>query len=214
MGHPLVRLAERIDWEFLDGRFGSVCQPGPGQPGLPTRLVAGLFILKLPQAALRPLLADAVAAALGRGAARGAHPGEPIGGAQDRRDRDQGSRAGRCRHDGAAEGDRASDRCAADAPGDRQTRRSRQAQRCPLTSELSAAGQARRDHGWPRHPRPSIQARPAPAQIPAHPSRPRHSRHPPTAVRFMLRPIGECVGWGRGVAGRGVREAHEETVDA
>ena len=29
MGHPLVRLAERIDWEFLDGRFGSVCQPGP-----------------------------------------------------------------------------------------------------------------------------------------------------------------------------------------
>jgi IS5 family transposase len=46
MGHPVVRLAERIDWEFLNGRFGSVCQPGPGQPGLPTRLVAGLFILK------------------------------------------------------------------------------------------------------------------------------------------------------------------------
>jgi len=46
LGHPLVRLAEKIDWKFLDGRFGSVCQPGPGQPGLPTRLVAGLFILK------------------------------------------------------------------------------------------------------------------------------------------------------------------------
>jgi len=46
MGHPLVRLAEKIDWRFLDGRFGSVCQPGPGQPGLPTRLIAGLFILK------------------------------------------------------------------------------------------------------------------------------------------------------------------------
>ncbi len=46
MGHPLVRLASEIDWTFLDGRFGSVCQPGPGQPGLPTRLVAGLFILK------------------------------------------------------------------------------------------------------------------------------------------------------------------------
>jgi transposase, IS5 family len=46
MGHPLVRLAGQIDWGFLDGRFGSVCQPGPGQPGLPTRLVAGLFILK------------------------------------------------------------------------------------------------------------------------------------------------------------------------
>jgi len=46
MGHPLVRLASGIDWEFLDGRFRTVCQPGPGQPGLPTRLVAGLFILK------------------------------------------------------------------------------------------------------------------------------------------------------------------------
>lgn len=46
MGHPLVRLAQQIDWGFLDGRFGSVCEPGPGQPGLPTRLVAGLFILK------------------------------------------------------------------------------------------------------------------------------------------------------------------------
>ena len=46
MGHPLVRLAGRIDWGFLDGRFGSVCEPGPGQPGLPTRLVAGLFILR------------------------------------------------------------------------------------------------------------------------------------------------------------------------
>ena len=46
MRHPLVRLASEIDWKFLDGRFGSVCVPGPGQPGLPTRLVAGLFILK------------------------------------------------------------------------------------------------------------------------------------------------------------------------
>lgn len=46
VGHPLVRLAEKIDWEFLDSCFGSVCAPGPGQPGLPTRLVAGLFILK------------------------------------------------------------------------------------------------------------------------------------------------------------------------
>jgi hypothetical protein len=46
LGHPLVRLAGEIDWEFLDRRFASVCAPGPGQPGLPTRLVAGLFILK------------------------------------------------------------------------------------------------------------------------------------------------------------------------
>jgi len=46
LGHPLVRLAREIDWGFLDRRFASVCAPGPGQPGLPTRLVAGLLILK------------------------------------------------------------------------------------------------------------------------------------------------------------------------
>jgi transposase, IS5 family len=46
LGHPLVRLAREIDWGFLDGRFAAVCAAGPGQPGLPTRLVAGLLILK------------------------------------------------------------------------------------------------------------------------------------------------------------------------
>jgi transposase, IS5 family len=30
LGHPLVRLAREIDWQFLDGRFASVCTPGPG----------------------------------------------------------------------------------------------------------------------------------------------------------------------------------------
>jgi IS5 family transposase len=46
LGHPLVRLAGEIDWSFLDGRFALVRRPGPGQPPLSTRLVAGLFILK------------------------------------------------------------------------------------------------------------------------------------------------------------------------
>jgi len=46
LGHPLVRLARAIDWQFLDKRFAGVCTAGAGQPGLPTRLVAGLFILK------------------------------------------------------------------------------------------------------------------------------------------------------------------------
>jgi transposase, IS5 family len=41
-----VLLAEKIDWGFIDGHFRSVCREGPGQPPLPTRLVAGLFILK------------------------------------------------------------------------------------------------------------------------------------------------------------------------
>jgi len=46
MGHPLVRLAEEIDWGFLERRFASVCATGPGQPPLPARLIAGLFVLK------------------------------------------------------------------------------------------------------------------------------------------------------------------------
>jgi len=46
LSHLLVRLAGTIDWEFLGQRFSAVCPPGPGQPALPTRLVAGLFILK------------------------------------------------------------------------------------------------------------------------------------------------------------------------
>ena len=45
-GHPLVRLAAEIDWGFIDDRFSVVCRAGPGHPPLPTRLVAGLLILK------------------------------------------------------------------------------------------------------------------------------------------------------------------------
>lgn len=44
--HPLVRLAAEIDWEFVGQRFGAVYRAGPGQPPLPTRLIAGLLILK------------------------------------------------------------------------------------------------------------------------------------------------------------------------
>jgi IS5 family transposase len=46
MGHPLVRLAGKIDWGFLEGRFGEVHEDKPGRPPLATRLMAGLAILK------------------------------------------------------------------------------------------------------------------------------------------------------------------------
>src|SRR4030081_1013334 len=46
MGHPLVKLAQTIDWSFLEQRFGEVYPESPGQPPLPTRLMAGLAILK------------------------------------------------------------------------------------------------------------------------------------------------------------------------
>ena len=45
MGHPLVRLARTIDWGFLEATFGAVYEDGAGRP-LPTRLMAGLAILK------------------------------------------------------------------------------------------------------------------------------------------------------------------------
>src|SRR6202522_4127382 len=46
MGHPLSKLAATIDWRFLEERFGTVYSDKPGQPPLPTRLMAGLSILK------------------------------------------------------------------------------------------------------------------------------------------------------------------------
>jgi IS5 family transposase len=45
-GHPLVNLAGTIDWSFLEQRFGAVYEDKPGRPPLPTRLMAGLAILK------------------------------------------------------------------------------------------------------------------------------------------------------------------------
>ena len=46
MRHALVKLARTIDWRFLEGAFGAVYTDGPGSPPLPTRLMAGLAILK------------------------------------------------------------------------------------------------------------------------------------------------------------------------
>ncbi len=46
LGHPLAKLAATVDWRFLEERFGAVYTDKPGQPPLPTRLMAGLSILK------------------------------------------------------------------------------------------------------------------------------------------------------------------------
>jgi IS5 family transposase len=44
--HPLVALARHVDWAFLERTFGEAYTDGPGAPPLPTRLMAGLMILK------------------------------------------------------------------------------------------------------------------------------------------------------------------------
>jgi transposase, IS5 family len=46
MNHALVKLARTIDWGFLEKTFDAVYTDNPGHPPLPTRLMAGLAILK------------------------------------------------------------------------------------------------------------------------------------------------------------------------
>jgi transposase, IS5 family len=46
MDHALAKLARAIDWGFLEDQFGAVYTDGAGRPPLPTRLMAGLAILK------------------------------------------------------------------------------------------------------------------------------------------------------------------------
>lgn len=106
--HPLVALGRTVDWEFLEREFGAVYTDDPGRPPLPTRLMAGLAILKHTydlsdevlcerwvenpyyqffcgeeffqhRLVVRSLVADALAQPDGRGTAAGAAPGEPVG---------------------------------------------------------------------------------------------------------------------------------------
>ena len=56
--HPLVKLARTIDWSFLKPQFGAVYTDGPGRPPLPTRLMAGLAILKHPHDLSDEVLCD------------------------------------------------------------------------------------------------------------------------------------------------------------
>ena len=46
LDHPLAKLGRAIDWRFLEERFGAVYSDKAGHPPLPTRLMAGLSILK------------------------------------------------------------------------------------------------------------------------------------------------------------------------
>jgi IS5 family transposase len=46
LNHALVKLARTMNWSFLEERLGEVYDDDPGRPPLPTRLMAGLAILK------------------------------------------------------------------------------------------------------------------------------------------------------------------------
>lgn len=44
--HPLVQMAETIDWQSFEEKFGRVAKGSGGRPALPTRLMVGLHYLK------------------------------------------------------------------------------------------------------------------------------------------------------------------------
>lgn len=44
--HPLVKLAERINWALFEEQLGATYHPKTGQPGIDTRLMAALHYLK------------------------------------------------------------------------------------------------------------------------------------------------------------------------
>ena len=46
LSHPLVQLAETIDWQAFEEKFGRVVKASGGRPALPTRLMVGLHYLK------------------------------------------------------------------------------------------------------------------------------------------------------------------------
>jgi transposase, IS5 family len=46
MQHQLVELGSRVNWARLEAVCGEAYRDGPGMPPLPTRLIAGLAILK------------------------------------------------------------------------------------------------------------------------------------------------------------------------
>jgi transposase, IS5 family len=46
LDHALVKLSGRIDWSRFDAEFGKLYSEKKGRPGLPTRLMVGLHLLK------------------------------------------------------------------------------------------------------------------------------------------------------------------------
>ena len=46
LNHELVKLSKTVSWSIIEAKCGEVYADGPGMPPLPTRLMAGLAILK------------------------------------------------------------------------------------------------------------------------------------------------------------------------
>ncbi|AEI14124.1 transposase IS4 family protein [Flexistipes sinusarabici DSM 4947] len=46
MKHPLIQLADKIDWEYFEKEFGSLYHRNDGRPGIPIRMMVGFHYLK------------------------------------------------------------------------------------------------------------------------------------------------------------------------
>ena len=205
MRHELVRLAGLIDWKRFDEAFGGLYAE-KGRPGLPTRLMVGLHLLKH----ARGLSDEQVCAQWIENAYFQFFCGEtyfqtklPLDrtsmsvwrgriGAEKlelaaRRDvgcghASQGGRpiadaAGHHRHDGADQSRRPSDRQPSAVAGDRMAEQTGQEARRRFPPVLSAAGEARPARGRPADPWPRPQTGDALAAQDADLGRPAGSRH-------------------------------------
>jgi transposase, IS5 family len=143
MDHTLAKLARTIDWGFLEEKFGAVYADGSGRPPLPTRLMAGLAILKhtynLSDEVVceqwienpyyqyfcgeeffqhrLPLDRSSMTHWRNRMGEERLQAGEPGGGDANRRDEAFGALARHCRHHGTAEEHYLPDRRQAVEPG-------------------------------------------------------------------------------------------------
>src|SRR5215510_13797110 len=147
---------------FLEQTFGAVDTDKPGQPPLPTRLMAG---------------ADAVAPADGAREAQGAAAGELGGGDPDGRDEALRPRLCCDRYDGAAEGGDVSDRRQAAQPGARAAGATDEEARSEPAPILCAGRQVGSDQAPALRPCPSVQARQPQLTQAQDLSRPCHPRH-------------------------------------
>ena len=204
--HPLSKLAATIDWRFLEDRLGASYTDTPGRPPLPTRLMAGLAIIKhmhslsdealcerwlenpyyqllcgeaifLPPAAIRSLLADPLAPAHGGREAEGAVAGEPARRHPDGRRQARRLHPRYRRYDGAAKSDRLPDRCEAAAPRARAAGTAGTQARRQIAPVLHKARQDRADPPSALCACQAVQARQSNAADAAHPIGPGDPRY-------------------------------------
>src|SRR6516162_5657376 len=196
MKHALVKLARAIDWGFLEQTFGAVYTDKPGQPPLPTRLMAGVAILKHTYDLSDEALCDrwvenpyfqylcgeeffqhALAPADGGRQAQGTVAGELGGGGPDGGDEAVRSRPCCDRHHGAAEGGDVSDRRQTAQPGARAAGATDEEARSEPAPILCAGRQVGSDQAPALRPCPSVQARQPQLTQAQDLSRPCHPRH-------------------------------------